>query len=94
MEGTAFQVRHPTGLGGVVVGRQWEGELGSSSDMGIIVWRQQGRDNNRNESTSDSKHVREEKVGNRAKGLPTTRGQRRERSQEDRRTRKMARQKE
>lgn len=62
------------GLGGLVMGREWEGELGSSSDMGIIVWRQQGGDDNKNESTSDSKHMR-------ARGLPAASGQRREGSQ-------------
>lgn len=42
MEDTALQERFPMGLGGLVMGREWEGELGSSSDMGTIVWRQQG----------------------------------------------------
>lgn len=43
-----------------VVGGEWEGELGYSSDMRIIVWRQQGEDNNRNESSSDRKNMRRE----------------------------------
>lgn len=80
MEDIAFQVRP----GRDMVGGEWEGEL-FIPHMRIVVWRQQGEDNNnRNESSSDRKNMRREMrrwMEKQGHGLHTTRGQRRERSQ-------------
>lgn len=55
MEDTAFQVQCPMGLGGEVVGSEWEGGLGYSSDLESSCG-----GSNRSEGTSESKNMRRE----------------------------------